>query len=295
MKNFTLNWNITARSMTSRERWSEGQIEDVGSRGGNLPPLLATHLRRSENGLPSQSNLTSRYGGNHPSSNTGGNLPPNDSTRCVTPFVHWIEDYPLPDGLKMPSHVGSYDGKGDPDNYLHLFESAIHDTLQILGLHKEQRISGFGHGLKTRSLVEFLSTDLPTTYKGQMEKNYTWIEANKGKKKNQDRFSPYKGSNHGFLTNLSKSLREILAMEKAAKTFKQPPRIQNLQNTSSHIKEAGKTGQLAHLVKGLKKGKAKASDTQLGEWKKGDTDILPVEAPILMISRESQDSKRKST
>nr|GEZ65744.1 ribonuclease H-like domain-containing protein [Tanacetum cinerariifolium] len=32
----------------------------------------------------------------------------------VTSFVRWIEDYPLPDGLKMPSHIGSYDGKGDP-------------------------------------------------------------------------------------------------------------------------------------------------------------------------------------
>ncbi|GJY31938.1 putative reverse transcriptase domain-containing protein [Tanacetum coccineum] len=51
------------------------------------------------------------------------------------------------------------------------------DTLQILGLLEEQRISGFVHGLKTRSLVEFLSTDLPTTYKGLMEKTYTWIKA----------------------------------------------------------------------------------------------------------------------
>ncbi|GJW54396.1 hypothetical protein Tco_0098481 [Tanacetum coccineum] len=48
-----------------------------------------------------------------------------NSTGCVTLFVRWIEDNPLPDGLKMPSHVGSYDGKGDPDNYLHLFEGAI--------------------------------------------------------------------------------------------------------------------------------------------------------------------------
>ncbi|GJZ69404.1 reverse transcriptase domain-containing protein [Tanacetum coccineum] len=49
----------------------------------------------------------------------------------------------------------------------------IDDTLQILGLHKEQHIFGFVHGLKTRSLVGFLSTDLPTTYKGLMEKTYT--------------------------------------------------------------------------------------------------------------------------
>ncbi|GJS48884.1 reverse transcriptase domain-containing protein [Tanacetum coccineum] len=175
----------------------------------------------------------------------------------VTPFVRWIEDYPLPDGLKMPSHIGSYDGKGDPDNFLHLFEGAIRmqkwlmpvachmftytlkdsariwwnsqkagsildyedlkakfrshfsqqkkftkthlavhnikqrenestrafitrytdDTLQILGLHEDQRISGFIHGLRTRSLVEHLSTDLPPTYKGLMEKMYTWVEA----------------------------------------------------------------------------------------------------------------------
>ena len=43
----------------------------------------------------------------------------------TTPFMRWIEDYPLPDGLKMPSHIGTYDGKGDPDNFLHLFEGAI--------------------------------------------------------------------------------------------------------------------------------------------------------------------------
>ncbi|GKE08603.1 hypothetical protein Tco_1412154 [Tanacetum coccineum] len=142
-----------------------------------------------------------------------------DSTGCVTLFVRWIEDCPLTDRLKMPSHTGSYDGKRDPNNYLHIFEGAIrsivncedlkekfrsyfsqqkifikthlavhnikqrdgestrafvtrytNDTLQILGLHEDQRISGFVHGLKTRSLVEFLFTDLPTTYKGPMEK-----------------------------------------------------------------------------------------------------------------------------
>ncbi|GKB28800.1 hypothetical protein Tco_0868201 [Tanacetum coccineum] len=156
-----------------------------------------------------------------------------DPIGYVTPFVRWIEDYPLPDRLKMPSHVGSYDGKGDPDNFLHLFEGAIcmqkwlmhvachmftytlkdsaricqqkrftkthlvvhnikqregdsvrafatrytDETLQILGLHEDQCISGFVHGLRTRNLVEHLSTDLPSIYKGLMEKTYTWFEA----------------------------------------------------------------------------------------------------------------------
>ncbi|GKA11016.1 reverse transcriptase domain-containing protein [Tanacetum coccineum] len=198
----------------------------------------------------------------------------------------------------MPSHIGSYDGKGYPDNFLHLFEGAIrmqkwlmlvachmftyalkdstrirwnsqkagsildyedlkakfqshfsqqkkftkthlavhniiqregestrafitrytNDTLQILGLHEEQRILGFVHGLRTRSLVEHLSTDLPSTYKGLMEKTYTWVKArevatngassdrrdsfesskksfwdnNRGQK-NKHKFSPYRG------------------------------------------------------------------------------------------------------
>ncbi|GJU00851.1 reverse transcriptase domain-containing protein [Tanacetum coccineum] len=250
-----------------------------------------------------------------------------DPAGFVTPFVRWIEDYPLPDGLKMPSHIGSYDGKGDPDNFLHLFKGvirmqkwlmpvachmftytlkdsariwwnsqktgsilnyedlkakfrshfsqqkkftkthlAVHnikqregestrdfitrytdDTLQILGLHEEQRISGFVHGLRTRSLVEHLSTDLPSTYKGLMEKTYTWVEArevatngvsndrrdgferskksswdNSRGQKNKDIFFPYRGPNHGFLPSLSKSLKEILATEKAARSFEPP-------------------------------------------------------------------------
>ncbi|GJX21324.1 hypothetical protein Tco_0224001 [Tanacetum coccineum] len=51
------------------------------------------------------------------------------------------------------------------------------DTLQIFGLHEDQCISGFVQGLRIRNLVDFFSTDLPTTYKGLMEKTYTWIEA----------------------------------------------------------------------------------------------------------------------
>ncbi|GJS19239.1 reverse transcriptase domain-containing protein [Tanacetum coccineum] len=213
---------------------------------------------------------------------------------------------------------------------------------QILGLHEEQRISGFVHGLKTRSLVEFLSMDLPTTYKGVMEKTYTWIEAkdvatngapndhresfnrfkknsswdnNKGKK-NRDMFSPYCGSNHGLVSNLSKSPKEILLTKKVAKTFEQPPRLirsrrscdmskychfhedhghdtNQCQELRHQIEEAVKSGQLTHLVNGIKKGNEKVLETQLGEWKKGDKDTTPAEAPILTINRESHTLKRK--
>nr|GEU71254.1 reverse transcriptase domain-containing protein [Tanacetum cinerariifolium] len=291
MNTSALNWIINVRSMKRRERGmeprpirdrsrvekesdcrrpSERKGEDGGSRGVNLPPLLATHLGRSENGQPLQLTLTFRYGGNQPLTNSGGislpmepmyppNVPPTsypfyaqlvnslsntpmypnygptglftDSTDCVTPFVRHIKDYPLPDGLKMPSHLaicspilskilpgcgGTAKKQRDGESTRDFVTRYTDDTLQILRLHKEQRISGFVHGLKTRSLVELLSTDFPTTYKGLTEKTYTWIEAkevatnvapsdhkecfdrfnksssrnnNKGKKKNRDRLA----------------------------------------------------------------------------------------------------------
>nr|GEV21733.1 reverse transcriptase domain-containing protein [Tanacetum cinerariifolium] len=43
----------------------------------------------------------------------------------VTPFFKWIEDYPLLDGLKIPSYIGSYNGKWYLDNFLHPFKGAI--------------------------------------------------------------------------------------------------------------------------------------------------------------------------
>ncbi|GJS17711.1 reverse transcriptase domain-containing protein [Tanacetum coccineum] len=193
-----------------------------------------------------------------------------DSAGFVTPLVRWIEDYPLSDELKMPSHIGSYDGKGDPVlapfqrgyphaemvdarslPHVHIYPQRYTDnTLQILGLHEEQRISGFVYGLRIRSLFEHLFTDLPSTYKGLMGKTYTWVEVrevatngasndrrdsferskksswdnNRGQK-NKDRFSPYRGPNHGLLPSLSKSPKEILATEKAARSFEPPPKM----------------------------------------------------------------------
>ncbi|GJU63081.1 hypothetical protein Tco_1244916 [Tanacetum coccineum] len=40
-----------------------------------------------------------------------------------------------------------------------------------------------------------------------------------------DRFSPYRGSNHGLLLSLLKSPKEILATEKATRSFEPPPKI----------------------------------------------------------------------
>ncbi|GKA91320.1 hypothetical protein Tco_0813190, partial [Tanacetum coccineum] len=114
---------------TKGNKPSEAEAEENERREMNLPPLLAAHLGRNKNGQPLQSSLIFVHGGRQSLINIGGNLPPNglftNATGSVTPFVRWIEDYPLLDGLKMASYVGSYNEKGDPDNFLHLFEGAI--------------------------------------------------------------------------------------------------------------------------------------------------------------------------
>ncbi|GJS56666.1 reverse transcriptase domain-containing protein, partial [Tanacetum coccineum] len=104
---------------------SEAGAEENGMREMNLPLLLVAHLGRSEDGQPPRPSLTSVHGGRQSSINTWGNLPPTIRISHTMPNLSYLIDYPLPDGLKMPSHVGSYDGKGDPDNFLHLFEGAI--------------------------------------------------------------------------------------------------------------------------------------------------------------------------
>nr|GEY53499.1 hypothetical protein [Tanacetum cinerariifolium] len=171
-----------------------------------------------------------------------------DPTRSVTPFVRGIEEYPLPDGLKMPSRVGSYDEKRDLDNFLHLFEGAIRSILNYKDLKANFR-SHFSqqkrftkmhltlHNIKQRKarVSEFSPLDLLSTYKGLTEKTYTWIEAREvaingslnnqrdnsersrksswdnGKgQRSRDKFFPYRGPNHGLLSSLSKSPRDIL-------------------------------------------------------------------------------------
>ncbi|GJX27066.1 reverse transcriptase domain-containing protein [Tanacetum coccineum] len=165
---------------------------------------------------------------------------------------------------------------------------------------------GFCSWLENKEFGRASLQDLPSTYKGLMEKTYTWVEArevatngassdrrdslemskksswdnNRGQK-NKDRFSLYLGPNHGLLPSLSKSPKEILAMEKATRSFEPPPKM---------FEKALNSGQLSHLVKGIKKERTKSSDTPRGESKK-DKGIAPAEAPILIVSREAHIAK----
>ncbi|GKB23499.1 zf-CCHC domain-containing protein [Tanacetum coccineum] len=70
----------------------------------------------------------------------------------------------------MRSGVGSFSKSYKLSFSFGFLEEAPHQLAPLLDLLMSSS------PLKTRSLVEFLSTDLPTTYKGLMEKTYTWID-----------------------------------------------------------------------------------------------------------------------
>nr|GFB13685.1 hypothetical protein [Tanacetum cinerariifolium] len=104
------------------------------------------------------------------------------------------------------------------------------------------------------------------------------------------------------ISSLSKS-----TTENVARSFEQPPRMlgskrswdmskycyfyedhghdtNDCQQLRSQIEEVVKSGQLSHLVKGIKKESAKTSNSQRGEKKEKST--TPAEASILMINQE---------
>ncbi|GKC32764.1 hypothetical protein Tco_1040058 [Tanacetum coccineum] len=119
----------------------------------------------------------------------------------------------------MPLHDGSYDGKGYPSNFLHLFESAIRmqKWAMLVVCHmftytcKDSARNGrmvkrqsnifldlfIGY---ERSLVEFLSTDLPTSYKDSKETPHG--TTTKGKETETDH-----REDHGHDTNDYRELR----------------------------------------------------------------------------------------
>ncbi|GJT97196.1 reverse transcriptase domain-containing protein [Tanacetum coccineum] len=51
------------------------------------------------------------------------------------------------------------------------------ETAQITRLNEDQRIAGFIHGVKIKSLVKFVSTELPESYDGLIEKVYSLLQA----------------------------------------------------------------------------------------------------------------------
>ncbi|GJV69109.1 hypothetical protein Tco_1484618 [Tanacetum coccineum] len=80
-------------------RPSKIEAREDENRGVNLPPLFVTHLGTNKSSQPLRSSLTSVHGGHQPSTNMGGNLPPNG-----TLLSHHAQPF-IPSSLHTPTRL----------------------------------------------------------------------------------------------------------------------------------------------------------------------------------------------
>ncbi|GKF29765.1 hypothetical protein Tco_0096107, partial [Tanacetum coccineum] len=144
-----------------------------------------------------------------------------------------------------------------------------------------------------------------------MEKTYTWVEAREVA--TNDVLNNRKDD-----SNISRKFSwEILATKKVAKTFEQPPRlpganwskdktkychfhedygheINQCWELKHQIEEAVKSGQLTHLVKGVKEKKEKTTSTRSEERRKEEKRPTLDKSSVLMISRKTPNEKKRS-
>ncbi|GKC59970.1 reverse transcriptase domain-containing protein [Tanacetum coccineum] len=214
----------------------------------------------------------------------------------------------------MRSHIGSYDGKGDPDNYLHLFEGAIRMQKWVMPvachmftytLKDSARI--WWNSQKAGSILNY--EDLKAKFRSHFSQQKKFTKTHLAVHNIMQREGE---STRAFATRYTDDTLQILGLPEDQRKVSKGPRkplgkttkdreagIDHGHDTNQcrelkhQIEEAVKLGQLAHLVKGIKKKKEKMSDTHLGEWKKGEKGATPIKAQVLMISRKGRSLKKR--
>ncbi|GJR47913.1 hypothetical protein Tco_1316016 [Tanacetum coccineum] len=123
-----------------------------------------------------------------------------------------------------------------------------------------------------------------------------WIVAREKKLRKRDRGKAPEGRTNKDETGTTpiRSLTQESCKSSQRALEKSLPSKKELKN---QIEEAVKSGKLAHLIKGIKKGKSKQAHNQLEEWVTPAVKTEPItegnEEPILMIGVINNPLKRK--
>ncbi|GKD39504.1 hypothetical protein Tco_1259711 [Tanacetum coccineum] len=146
---------------------------------------------------------------------------------------------------------------------------------QITRLNEDQRIAGFVHGVKIKSLVKFISTELLEGYNGPMDQVYSCLQVEE---------PTSKGRPVTFMDGVAgEKPQKGRPWEGVGRKNKE----RGDKELKNQIEEAVKSRKLAHLVKGIRKRKAKHADTQLRGWVtltvKAEPTTNEKEKPIPMI------------
>ncbi|GJY37124.1 hypothetical protein Tco_0422502 [Tanacetum coccineum] len=127
--------------------------------------------------------------------------------------------------------------------------------------------------------------ELPESYDGLVEKVYSWLQVEE---------TALEGRPITFMDNSTGEKPQKGRSWEGSKRKNKERRDRELKN---QIEEAVKSGKLAHLIKGIKKGKAKQTKNQLREWTtptvKTELVMDKKEEPILMIGVINNPLKRK--
>ncbi|XP_071736652.1 uncharacterized protein [Rutidosis leptorrhynchoides] len=223
-----------------------------------------------------------------------------------TPFISSIQNHPLPIAIKIPSHLGYYEGKDDPDDFINIFEGAARMSRWDMAV----AFHAFSYVFKsdTRIWFDSLAKDSISSFEDpkrifrskfsqqkKHKKNHVAAHSIKQKDNEASRdFLSRRENTSSILGTLIKSPKEILATERAAQAFKAPPKLNNkgkLRDTSKFfdfhnnfrhetddciqlrqdIEEAVRSGKLSHLVKGIRNTKVAKQEAK-PEEKRPNTD-----------------------
>nr|GEX07876.1 3-oxoacyl-[acyl-carrier-protein] synthase 3 A, chloroplastic-like [Tanacetum cinerariifolium] len=181
----------------------------------------------------------------------------SETMSSITLFVRWIKDYPFPHGLKMPSHIGTYDGKGDPNNFLHFFNTIrIHMWVMLVAYHM------FTYTLRDSALIWW------NMYKPASVVNFKDLKAKfRSHFCQQKKFRKTNLAVHNMKKREGDSTRAFVIASYIADTLKilwlhEEQRISDHGHETnyccelnSQIEEAMRLRKLAHMVNGIKKRK----------------------------------------
>ncbi|GJS96911.1 hypothetical protein Tco_0803879 [Tanacetum coccineum] len=107
----------------------------------------------------------------------------------------------------------------------------------------------FVQGVKIKSLIKFISTELPESYDGLMDKVYSWLQAEE---------TASEGRPVTFMDNGGGKPQKGRPQKGSGRKNKE-------RELKSQIEEVVRSGKLAHSIKGIRKGKAKQGEAQLEE------------------------------
>nr|GEW90377.1 reverse transcriptase domain-containing protein [Tanacetum cinerariifolium] len=213
------------------------------------------------------------------------------------PFTPRICNFESLQKTRMPNNVKTYDGTGDPEDHVKVFQAAAQGAPECM------RISGFMHGVNNPELTKRLNEHVPKTMEEMMITTTAFIRgeaAAASKKKGHVSWKPQDESKRHSVDK--RTPKEILATE-ASKFQPLPPMVTPVEKRSSNkfcdfhndkghsidecmqlkkqIEELVRAGKLSHLIKEIKQGRDQS------KARKKETTVKDKPTTIYMVEEKT--------